>query len=188
MINILPIEEKKKNLTEYRLRLAVVSIFTITILLLVNLILLIPSYLMAVSKESTVARDFASQQAKQDIGGQEGNIDTQVGVVNKEIALFLSGGNTNHLLPADTIKKIIGMKSPAIKILGFDYVANGPQEQLVISGVAADRDSLSNFVDTLKGASIFTGVDLPVSSYVKSTDITFSISATRMSVMPAVKK
>jgi hypothetical protein len=189
MLNILPTEEKKGILKEYRLRLAVVAVFAISILVVINLILLVPPYLLVISKNSSVANDLAAKQSKQAIGGQDKSIEAQIRGINKKVSVFLgSATSTPRLSPPDAILKIIDMKDPTIKILGFDYDINGQQERFAISGIAADRDGLARFVDILKRDSTFTTVDLPVSSYVKSANISFTIMTTRGVVGTPVKK
>lgn len=183
MLNLLPTVEKKKILSEYRLRLATMGIFVIAALVLASLVLLIPSYMLAVSKFNSISDQLALQEAKQDLTGQEKNIDAQVRDVNKKVSIFLTGGGADRLSPPDVITRVISMRGSSIKIQGFDYDAAGGQERLAISGVAADRDSLAQFFDTLKKDSAFTSVDLPVSSYVKSANISFSIMATRATVI-----
>lgn len=179
MLNILPIQEKKKIITEYRLRLGVVSVFALVILILASLVLLTPSYLLAVSKYNSVSAALALRESKQDSSGQEKDIDTQVRDINKKINLFLSEPLGDRLSPPDAFLKIISMKSPAIKILGFFYDSTGRQERIVVTGVAADRDGLAQLAETLKKDKTFASVELPVSSYVKSNNIDFSIVLTR---------
>ena len=180
MLNILPTTEKKKILTEYRLRLASMAFFAVAALILVSLVLLVPSYILAVTKFNSISSQITLQESKQDLTGQGKVIDVQVREVNKKINLFLLGRGVYRLSPPDIIAKIIAMRGSTIKIQGFDYDAAGGQERLAISGVAADRDSLAQFVDVLKKDPTFTSIELPVSSYVKSTNISFSIMATRV--------
>lgn len=175
MLNLLPIQEKKKVLTEYRLRFFAFAVFTLGALIVANLALLTPSYLLAVSKYESISADLAEKQAKQGAGGQVKTIDGQVRAINKEISLFLNDSSVKRVSPAEAMAKIIRIKSAAIKIQGFSYDAGGPQERIVVSGIANDRDSLAQFVDELKKEGTFSSVDLPVSSYVKSTNIDFSI-------------
>ena len=88
MLNILAIEEKKKIITEYRLRLAVVSVFAVAALVFSSLVLLAPSYLLAVSKYNDVSQELVSLEAKAGIRGQEKNVNMQINDVNKKINLF----------------------------------------------------------------------------------------------------
>lgn len=180
MLNILPKEEKKKILTEYRLRLAAVSFFAIATLTFSSLILLVPSYLLAVLKYNNAAQELAGLETKTNIvTGQEKNVDTQITALNKKINLLLSGDTNRQLSPSQVIINILSIKGVMIKISGFTYEAIADQERVVLSGNAVNRDSLAQFVETLKKDPSFISVDLPISSYVKSTNIDFSIVVVR---------
>lgn len=179
MLNILPEQEKEKIITEYRLRLGVVAVSAVTILILASLVLLAPSYLLAVSKYNNVSAELAIRETKQGSTSEQKNIDTQVRDVNKKINLFLSEPFGNRLSPPDMFLKIIGIKSSAIRITGFFYDATGKQERIIVTGVAANRDGLAQFAETLKKDKTFANVELPVSSYVKSSNIDFSIVLSR---------
>lgn len=150
----------------------------VSALIIASLILLIPSYLLAVTKYNSISAQVATQLSGQGTSSQENEIDAKVQDVNKKVSLFL-GQSSGRLVLPDIIVKIIAMKDAAIKIQGFSYDASTRQERFVISGIAGDRDGLARFVETLKRSAIFTNVDLPVSSYVKSTNIDFAITATR---------
>ena len=203
MLNIFPTEEKKKVLAEYRLRLGVVAVFALAALVLSSLALLVPSYLIAVSKYKGTSVELSSLELKQGRAGQEKEVGTQIREENKKIDIFLKGlkpdlqvrptaegglGDTGgRLIPPQTILNIINIKSDAIKIQGFTYDASAGSERLVVTGVASDRDGLAHFVETLKKDPIFTKVELPISSYVKSSNIDFSIVVERAGKGAAVK-
>lgn len=174
MLNILPKEEKKKILLEYRLRLAVVSVFAVGALILSNLVLLATSYLLTVTKNNEAKNTLVTLEEGQGRAGNEKDINAQVASVNKNIALFLKPSPQGVVLPSSSIKKILEIKGDAIKISGFTYDVGVDQERIVITGTALDRDKLAGFIEVLKREPTFTSVDLPISSYVKSTDINFS--------------
>lgn len=179
MFNILSTEEKKKILTEYRLRLAVAVVFAVAILFLANLILLVPSYLITTSKYNDATNVLAELEGKPGTVVQEKNINAQISSVNKNINLFLSENTSSKLSPTSVISSILSIKGPSIKIYGFTYDTAPKQDKMVISGVSLDRESLALFVENLKKDPTFVSVDLPISSYVKSTNLDFSIVITR---------
>lgn len=175
MLNILATEEKKKILIEYRLRLGVISVFAVAALVFASLVLLAPSYLLAVSKYNNAKNELATLEEKYGGTGKEKDVATQIRDINNKIAL-LSGGDTgDRLSPPQVSIDILKTKSKAIKIYGFTYDATTNQERIVLTGIAANRDSMANFIETLKKDAMFTNVTLPISSYVKSTDIDFSV-------------
>lgn len=179
MLNILATTEKKNVLLEYRLRLAVVSVFAIGSLVLASLILLAPSYVLALSKYGTAEKQLAVLEAKYSGTGQEKEIGAQIRDINTKILLLLSGDTSTRLSPSEATLNILKIKSSAIKISAFTYDATATQERIVLTGTATDRDSLATFIETLKKDPTFTSITLPISSYVKSTNIDFSIVAER---------
>lgn len=179
MLNLLSTTEKKKVLVEYRLRLAVIAIFAVGALIFSSLVLLTPSYLLAVSKNNDANNILVALEEKESRVGKEKDVNLQILAVNKNIDLFLKVGTTTVLVPPVAIMKILGIRGSAIKITGFTYDAWADQERIVINGIALDRERLSQFVETLKKDPAFTSIELPISSYVKSANIDFSVVITR---------
>ena len=179
MLNILSTTEKKKILNEYRLHLAIVSLFGLALLVLSSLVLLVPSYILAVTKHSSAENQLAKLEEVYGKGGQEKEITAQISDVNNKVKLLLGAEVGTRLLPSEEIGNILDIKVPAIKIAGLTYEIIGAQERITLTGTAADRDSLSSFFENLKKDPTFTSVSLPISSYVKSTNIDFSIVAER---------
>lgn len=188
MLNILPFEEKKKVTTEYRLRLAVVVVFAVAALVLASLVLLIPSYMLAVSKYNFVADELARLQQKQSGASQEKEVDAQIKEVNKKITLFLGNEKVAQRTPSEVVREILAVKDPAVKVQSILYDINVDHERLVLSGRADDRDSLARFVEALKKDPSFSAVDLPIGSYVKSTNIDFSLALERVIKVAPSKK
>ena len=175
MINLLPVEKKKQILLEYRMRLGVVVIVAISALTTASLILLIPSYLLSISKYNTATKNLAILEATQGGGLQEKEVNAQIGAMNKKIEFFLRGAGAQPFSPLEIISKILKIKGSTIKIQSFVYSTNTQGRQLVITGKASSRDSLAEFVAALKEEPSFSRVELPISSYVKSSDIGFSL-------------
>lgn len=187
MLNILPIEEKKKIIVEYRLRLAIVSFFAIGALAVASMVLLAPAYILAVTKNSTAEEQLAVLEEKYGGAGQEKELSAQIREINNRILLLLSGDTTTRLAPPQAVTKILSLKGGSIKIIAFTYESMANQERIVLTGTSSDRDSLANFIETLKKEPAFTSATMPISSYVKSENIDFSIVIERKSKTPAKK-
>lgn len=176
MLNILPLEEKKKILTEYRLRLGVIVVFAVAVLVGASMVLLVPSYLLAVAKHNLVAGDLARLEGAQSGVDTEGEVNAKIKEVNKKINVFLAEEKTPvRAVPTETIGKVLALKGPSIRIQSLLYDVSTGRLRVVVTGRADDRDSLARFVEILKKEPAFSKVDLPIGSYVKSTDIDFSI-------------
>lgn len=185
MLNLLPFIENKKVRTEYRFRLAVVSIFAVSFLVSANLILLIPSYIRAFQKHALAEEQLAVAAGRSDVKNKrelaEKEANAIIKEINKKLSLFASGQKESEirLIPAQVFKKIINLKTPAVKIFGIIYEVSPERERFVINGQSDDRDSLALFADTLKKDPAFTSVELPLSSYAKSKDINFAMVVER---------
>lgn len=181
MINLLPQEEKKKILTEYRFRLGIVAVFAVAALVLASLVLLAPSYFLAVSKYKSISVELAALESKQGQGVRDKDINTQINTINKKINMFLKGVavDTTASSTMQVILSILRTKGDAIKIQGVTYDIGTGQGRFVVVGTALNRDGLSQFVESLKKEPTFAKVEIPISSYVKSSDIDFSIVVER---------
>lgn len=187
MLNILPIEEKKKVLIEYRIRLAIVSIFAVGSLAIAIAVLLAPAYMLAVSKHNVSKDQLSALEKKYGDSAQEKDLGEQIREINTKILLLLSGDTTDKLIPSQIVTSIINLKGNDIKISSLTYETTASQERVVLTGAASNRDSLAGFVDTLKKDPTFTSVTMPISSYVKSENIDFSIVIERRTKTPAKK-
>lgn len=174
MHNILPVEENKKVVNEYRLRFLTVAISAIGALILSSLILLVPSYLLALSKYRDATSELEMLQKKDGSSDYGKSVNMQVLEINKKINTFLKTSTALAPSLSSVIEKILEVKGDSIKITGFVYGVNGEQERVVITGTARSRETLARFIEVLKKDPSFTSVELPISSYVKSTDVDFS--------------
>lgn len=181
MINLLPSEEKKKVRMDYRLRLGAIVALAITLLFLASLILLSPVYLLTLSKHQFASERFVKLESEQGKTEQERDINTRIGEVNKKVDLFLKE-DKDQVVFSEIITKIIEMKGTAIKLQNMFYESSPGRKRFVISGRADDRDNLARFVENLKKDPFFTTVDIPISSYIKSTDIDFSVILEKKSI------
>lgn len=186
MLNLLPLEEKKKVLTEYRLRLAAVFIFTAAFLIVANLILLIPSYVNALTKHSFVEsrfNDVMGSKEFQDRRAQAGKEAAEkVAEIERKLEMFtpVQVGTQAKFVSSEIFIKILKLKPATIRISAINHEILKDREKLIVSGVSDDRESLASFVETLKNNGSFTLVELPISSYVKSVDIEFSLTLERV--------
>lgn len=193
MLNILPLEQKKKNLKEYRLRLVVVVLGALVSLVVVNLALLTPAYLNAVAREADAQARIMSFTGKSaaDALREERDAVSAMSDVNKKINIFtgVSTSTVGRVVPSDALVNIITLKNSGIKIDGMTYDATLAREQFIVNGNALTRDNLAQFIEALKGSGAFTTVDLPIQSYVKSTNIDFTITLVRtLGTTPQQKK
>lgn len=181
MANLLPFEYKKKNRTEYILRLVVVVMCAAIFLILSSLALLIPSYVRALSQESTAEARLArvesgAKKATALVPGEQ-DPSARLAKLDEKAELFLRAKKASGIssIPTEGIQEVIELKPASLKISSITYDKAAGREKFIVSGIALHRDDLARFVEDLKKNTSFTKVELPISSYVKSTNISFSI-------------
>ena len=185
-INLLPSEEKKKNRKRYLLRLGTTGAYVAVFLMIANLALFAPSYIMARSKKSiaeTRIENTTGMSAEERVRVEK-ETDESIKELNKKLETFSGDvkAMTAIIPPSQTINRILELKSSTIKIQGIVYEKTADRERFVITGKSTHRDNLAQFVEVLKKEPFFTKVELPLSSYVKSTDISFSLVLEHMLV------
>lgn len=187
MINIFATREKKKILNKYRIRLMVVFLIVADIFLVANFVLFMSPYLLSLSKYNNLEKELATLEEVYGGGVKEKDVDFQVVDINNKTSLLLKSSAKTQLSPYQVMSDILRDKSRKIKIYGFTYDSVVNQERIVINGEALDRDGLSGFFEELKKDTRFTNVTLPISSYVKSEDIEFSVVLERNTKTPTKK-
>ncbi|KKU80276.1 MAG: hypothetical protein UY07_C0048G0008 [Parcubacteria group bacterium GW2011_GWA1_47_8] len=184
MLNLLPLFEKKNVLTEYRMRLAVVAVFALSFLVFASLALLASSYFRAFSKQNIAEKRIAELTGKSatENAQEEKATEAKIKEINKKVELLLAKGPEDPVLavPSEAFSRIFNRKTTAIKIFSISYSNLPDRTRFVVTGLAGNRESLASFVEALKKESTFNRVDLPISSYVKSMDIDFSIVLERI--------
>jgi len=104
----------------------------------------------------------------------------------KTMAFELNESNTQIITAKENLKNRIdlqelievidGVRPSSIKINRFAFKDAGGQTNLILSGEADDRDALKNFSAKLQGVSKFSSVEVPLSSFTKSSNADFSIT------------
>lgn len=186
-VNLLPSEEKKKNRKRYLLRLSTTGAYVVVFLMLINFALLLPSYIMARSKKSIAETriENTTGMSAEERERLEKETELSIKELNKKLETFSADTKTATTIisPAQTIKKILELKSATIKVQGIVYEKTSDRERFVVTGRSAQRDDLAQFVEVLRKDPFFTKVELPLSSYVKSTDISFSLVLEHMLIV-----
>jgi Tfp pilus assembly protein PilN len=171
--NLLPEDRKKTLRREYRVKLAVLSLAMSSITGIIVLIFLLPSFLSISFRHSEVSlelknlkRDTPELLVIEDLKSELKQINSKLMVLESK----------NIILPSEVIEKIIGNQSAGISPNLFLFDLRGEQAGLKISGVATNRETLTDFVKNLRQEENFTEVNLPVSDLAEDKDINFSIT------------
>lgn len=176
MSNLLPTREKTAIIKLYRRRFLSIVFFVGMGLFVVGGILLFPSIFVLKGSEAVLA-------AKRDaLGGHETTkvetaLASTITEVNKKLSVF-----PDVILPSpilgNFLDPILKVKGDAVHITNFSYGAqNAGEITISISGTTNSRADLLAFADKLKSNPHFKNVTVPIASFIKDANVTFTIGA-----------
>jgi len=176
MINLIPKEEKKKMVTDFYFRLVVLFVVMLDFCILVALVSMLPSYFVTSIKYSLISTKLENQKLEPlPILGQESlasvkDMDTKLTLVEKF-------EKNKFLLSLKVINAILLKKRPDIKITQILYENNETNgRKISLIGMAPSREVLLFFRQALEDSPNFKNVVLPISNFVKGSDIDFYLS------------
>ena len=175
MLNLLPIDEKKRIFKLYRFRITIVVVWLGVVAFLVAILSLIPIYIIARAEQSTLNQELTQLKNQPEFRIEEG-LQKDIKEINQKLNAF-SGDNAIslsqqvllpllHVLPSDIHLSEIFYSAPGETPAGITLV-----------GVADTRTALQSFADDLEKSDAFMNVELPISDFVKNQNVDFRISA-----------
>ncbi|HBV01248.1 MAG TPA: hypothetical protein DEF00_02520 [Candidatus Taylorbacteria bacterium] len=175
MFNLLPKAKKDIIHSEYRIRLAVVSLWFLFFIFIFSSMLFIPSLLLSSAKERAAQERFAALSKSVERNG-EAELDAALNEAKSRLALLSS--ETPKMFLHELLMLIVSVKTDRISLTNFSFIrsADGKRE-IAISGVGEDRTALLSFIKALENTNLFEKVNAPISNFVKDTDINFEIRA-----------
>ncbi len=174
MINILPTEEKDALRREYWMRFASVAILVFTLTALFASILLLPSYFFSASKES-LSESRLEAFNKTHGGVASADLEGTIRALNTKLQSLLAA--TPKKMPVrDAIDPLLTLRADGIGFNQILYSESTGTPVIELYGVARDRTTLRDFKQALDDSSKFTSVDLPLSDFIKKSNIDFTIS------------
>src|SRR3989344_1018873 len=176
MINLIPNQEKKKKVKDFYFRLSVVVLFMLALVLLVALAAIFPAFVLSETKKSLAEEKLAEQRAEAgpELGaGTRGTLEE----IKKKLDLIDRIGENKYLVSEKIVNEIISKKMPGMKInqilFEFDLVKG---KKVSLRGIAESREQLFEFLRALEASIAFKQVDLPISNFVKGSNIDFSLT------------
>lgn len=176
LTNLLP-EERARSLRQlYFLRLTVVSILLLSGVAIVHGVLLLPSYLYVRAQIEERTTALATLTAAL-TGSEELEISSRVAALTEDSAYLARLATVPKASTA--ISAIIALPRPGIRLTGFSFAPKeGEEATMTVSGVAATREALRTFEQSLSDEPYISTADLPISAYAKERDIAFTITLT----------
>lgn len=175
MINLLPKQEKDRLKSSFYLHFVTVFFFSIGICVFIACVLLIPSYLFAITQKKEVNQKLLFQKNSPAPQNEEGN-SLVIRELNNKLTLIEKSSKEKFLVSANIINQIILEKMQDIKILNITYNSDSFGKKITINGNAPSRERLLLFRIALENNVAFSKVDLPISNFVKGSNIQFSLN------------
>jgi len=180
MINLLPIEEKKRIRAMYRARAVVVLIIFATLAGIASVVFLLPSYTAVSSKYESAELSSQIVEGNTALGN---DLEKEVEGANRAAKALSARALAPS--PREIFREILLERQAGIKINELSYqraastekgTAESPEWRVVIGGTAATRENLLAYMNILKSRDMFASADLPISNFVKDRNIDFSIN------------
>ncbi len=176
MINLIPNEEKKKMSKDFYFRLITLIFIMLSASALTASIAILPAYFLSFVGENFINAKLESQEDEYASLSEQNALMVVKDLENK-LNLVENAQKNQPAFSQKVINEIILKKIPNIKITEISY-QNDPKmgEKINISGKALSREVLLSFRRALENDTAFSEVDLPISNFVKGSDIKFYLS------------
>jgi hypothetical protein len=176
MINLIPIEEKRKNKRESYSRILVVFFITLMFLVIILIIIILPTYFVSYEKKISTNKKLEIQKSDKTLEVNDESLLT-IKALNSRLSLLEKARQNDFLFSQKILDKILSKKIPGIKIDRIFYENNSLKEKKIsINGIAKNREILILFRKAFEEDVSFKNVDLPISNFVKGSDIDFSLN------------
>ena len=166
MINLIPNEEKKTMVEGFYYRIAATFIIALGLTMVILFSILLPSYVLSVEKKNFI-NDKLSLQETEPVSSDDKEVTMFINNLDKKLSLFENTEKSKFVFSERKISEISYVNN---KDTGIMTVS--------ISGTAPNRETLLSFRRALEDSAIFKNVDLPISNFVKGSNIKFSLNLT----------
>jgi len=174
MINFLPEKIKKEIKKEYSFRVVTIFLIIFSMVMVFVSVFLAPAFILSEIRNQSISGQL--DMIKKDSSDQTEETINNVKKIN-EIVKVLSLEVKTQAQVSDLLNTVIKLKSDNIKISSFSSEYDSTQLlKINLKGFSKTRDSVTRYVKDIKNLNLFSSVDLPVSSLIKSSDIDFVIS------------
>ncbi len=176
MINLIPNEEKKKMAKDFYFRIVVMFFTVFSLALIIGSFALLPSYLLSSVKQKFVKQRLDLQSYMPLPPSSQDVLDI-ARALNTKFKIIDDANQNKFSVSERVIQKIVAKKTPGIKITQITYkLDNFGDKSISIRGSATSRDTLLSFSQSLDKDPDFKKVDLPISNFIKGSDIQFFIN------------
>lgn len=169
MINLLPFEDKIAIKREYQGRLYVVIGLFFASAMIVSMVFLTPTFFLLDGYKADLNHQIALSSQRAEALDTEAII-SEIKELNSKVNVLKSAQENLGL--SSRIEKIIKMKTKEVRIINFNY----ENARISMSGAAGTRQSLLNFINSLKKEFGAENMVSPISNLLNEKDANFSLT------------
>ena len=174
MINLLPVEEKKKLHRDYALRLFSVTLGVVSVSAIIGIVTLLPSYFISDLEKRAAVEEIERIRS---INGEDGQEDIMKVLKEAQLKLKILSPEYEKVSVRTVFDTAIGYKPKTVTLTGLVYQEEDEGKiRITINGVADNREDLLVFSQDLKRDALFDDVELPVSNLAKDRDLSFTLT------------
>ncbi|MFA5831540.1 MAG: hypothetical protein WC878_06970 [Candidatus Paceibacterota bacterium] len=182
MINLLTATEKQKIRKEYHLLVFSMCVPTLFFVLLIAILSFLPSFFLTTTNYRTLYAESQSTEVvtKQ---SQEQEMKKTVSDTNAKIALLKKQDTAGDV--QGLFREILESRPYGVYITSFSYGAAAAVREkqsadtspnIIVRGKAENRADLLSFADVLRKKKSFSSVDLPISSLISGTNLSYVLN------------
>lgn len=173
MSNLLPLHIKKELKNERKIRLWSAGLLYLTGSVFAIIVLLFPSYFLT-------RAELESEQHRAEVLRREDKPLTEaeranITELNSRIATLII--NEKVSFSDDIVDRVLAVipRDVTLRLLNIDETKEG-DIKVSFEGTSPTREKLLEYTDKLKGIKYVKSIDIPVSNYVKGTNLEFTLS------------
>jgi len=180
MINLIPNKERKEMVRCFYLKLTTLFLIVGSFVFIAFFVAILPSYFLSSVKNNIVDKKLETQNNEIAPLPDQKTLSVIKNLSN-ELDLVERVENNKFIVSEKIINAILLKKMSNIKIINIsfeDKTPNGSSEdkKISIQGYAPSREVLLLFRKALEDDANFKQVDLPISNFVKGSNIQFYLS------------
>ncbi len=176
MINLIPNEEKKIMFRDFYHRLLNVVLVMLAASFFIASLAITPAFLSAYYGGNLINKNLQVQNTEI-VSEVDQNTLSEVRSLQDKMSLIEKTQREKYLISNNIINEILIKKLNNIKITDISYKSSSPRGKIVnISGLAPSREALLIFRKSFEENPAFKEVDLPISNFVKGSNIRFYLT------------
>jgi len=158
-------------------RLLILAFAMLGLSLFIAIVALLPAYFISISKTNSAQAKLDAQRNIPVPAFDKEALDT-IKNLNGKIALVENAEKSKFSVSEQVIRAVLLKKMDSIKINHIAYEEVAGVRKISVYGTAPSRDELLLFRKNLEEDPAFKKVDLPISNFVKGSNIQFFLTLT----------